>query len=259
MKVLERIEIFDERFYFIKTKSVPKELEYLRVEGGVYLPSVTHILDVAYSKGKMFEEWLKGVGNNAKVIAGIAAERGTRGHHACELLLAGEELDCEMYVEGDHKYLPPKYSLEEWKNILKFKEFYDLAQPEDIVSEGKLYNLELGYAGTADIICTINGERWLIDIKFGNSIYESHFLQLEAYARCVDVDRMGVLHMQASTRGADKKGKTLQGRGWRLEEPKVDREMLFNTWKAVLQIYKYKNNGETPKSLTYPKKIKLWD
>lgn len=258
---IQQINIFDERFYFVKLKKgdkIPEHLEYLKADGGIYLPSSTHILDVAYNKGKMFTEWLKQVGGNAKVISEIAAELGTRGHHALELLLAGDELDYEMFVDGDHRYLSPRYSLDEWRNILKFKEFWETTNPTDIISEGIVFNLELGYAGTADLICTINGERWLVDFKFGNAVYDSHFLQIESYAQCLEgIDRVGILHMKALTRGEDKKGKKIQGKGWALVEPPVDREQLFNTWKALLQIYKYKNKGETPKSLTLPKKIKL--
>ena len=109
-----------------------------------------------------------------------------------------------------------------------------------------------------DIKGTINDETWIIDIKFGNAIYDSYWLQLESYARCLnDVDRIGVLHMKAQTRGVDKKGKRIQGKGWVLQEPPVDRDSLFKTWLALLEIYKYKNEGKTPKSLTLPKKIKL--
>ena len=253
-----QINVFDERFYFVNTSDVPEHLEYLKGDGGVYLPSATHILDVAYNKGQQFTEWLKSVGNNAKVVAEIAAEKGTRGHHACELLLAGEELDYEMFVEGENRYLAPRYSLDEWKNILKFKKFYEQANPTDVTSEGRVYHLEMGYAGTVDLICIINDERWLIDFKFGNAIYDSYWLQLEAYAQCVGgIDRIAVLHMKSSHRGADKSGKKIQGKGWVLQEPPVERSVLFNTWKALLEIYKYKKNNETPKSITIPKQIKL--
>ena len=256
-----QINVFDDRFYFIAKehlKEVPKELEYLLTDDGIYLPSSTHVLDVAYNKGKMMDEWLKAVGNNAKVVAGIAAEKGTRGHKACELLMAGDELSYDMHVEGDHYYLPPKYSLDEWKNILKLKDFFGATNFSDMVSESIVYNLELGYGGTADLICTIDGVRWLIDFKFGNSIYESHYLQLESYARCLEgIEKIGVLHLNAKTRG-ERKG-LIQGKGWQLKEPSVDRDVLFNTWKSLLQIYKFKNGGETPKSISYPKKIKLWE
>ena len=256
-----QINVFDSRYYLIAKehlKEVPENLQYLLTEEGLYLPSSTHVLDIAYNKGKMMDEWLKAVGNNAKTVAGIAAEKGTRGHLACEKLLNGEELTFDMVVEGDHYYLPPYYSIDEWSNIIKFKEFFEATGLTDMVAESIVYNLELGYAGTADLICTIDGERWLIDFKFGNSVYESHFLQIESYARCLEgIDRVGVLHMNAKTRG-ERKGK-IQGRGWQLVEPSVDRDELFNVWKSLLHIYKFKNGSETPKSISYPKKLKLWD
>ena len=253
-----QINLFDERFYFIETKDVPKHLEYLKADGGVYLPSSTHILDVAYSKGKQFEEWLKSVGSNAKTIAAIAAEKGSRCHALSEMLFNGMEISYDMRVEGDYRHISPQISLDEWRDVLKLKDFYEQTGLKVLNTESVVWNLEYGYAGTVDLICEINGERWLIDLKFGNSIYESHFLQIESYAHCVDVDRIGVLHLKAATRGEDKRGKKIQGRGWVLQEPPVDGETLFNTWKALLEIYKFKNGGELPRSLSIDKKIKLF-
>lgn len=255
-----QINIFDDRFYFIQTDDVPTHLEYLKADGGVYLPSSTHILDVAYSKGKQYEEWLKSVGSNAKIISAIAAEKGSRCHAISEMLFNGMEVSYDMNVEGDYRHIPPHLGLDEWMDVLKVKEFYEQASPKVLKTESIVYNLEYGYAGTVDLICEIDGEVWLIDLKFGNYVHESYFLQIESYARCLEgIDRVGVLHMKSATRGEDKKGKKIQGKGWRLEEPPVDRETLFNTWKALLEIYKFKNEGSLPRTLSVDKKIKLWD
>ena len=110
---IEQINKFDSRFYFIPDIKPPKEYEYLAGDGGVYMPSSTHILDVAFAKGVMFNNWLKDVGHNSKVISEIAAEKGTRVHKACELLLLGNELGFDDIIDTDRKHIGKYMSLEE--------------------------------------------------------------------------------------------------------------------------------------------------
>lgn len=258
----EQINLWDDRFYAVPLSDagkIPKEYEYLVDGDKIYLPSSTHILDVSLAKGKQFESWLKDVGHSAKIIATIAAEKGTRVHRACELLLMGEEISYDTIIDVETKYTDKHMGLDEWRGVLGFKEFYDVVQPTDVISEAKVYNLEQAYAGTVDIQCTIGKERWIVDIKFSAAVYESNYLQVESYARCVEgIDNVGILHLRAATRGADKRGKNIQGKGWRLFKAE-NRDELWQTWLSLLNIYKFKNGGETPKSISIPKTVKLWD
>jgi len=97
----------------------------------------------------------------------------------------------------------------------------------------------------------------LIDFKFSSAVHESYYLQVESYARCLEgIDKVGILHLRAATRGADKRGKNIQGEGWRLFEAE-NRDELWETWQALLKIYKFKAGAETPKSITIPKTVKL--
>jgi hypothetical protein len=68
----------------------------------------------------------------------------------------------------------------------------------------------LPYAGTFDLIADLaDGNRWLLDIKTGSGVYDSHVLQLAAYrfashmlhatgdlVPMIETDRVGVIHVQ---------------------------------------------------------------
>lgn len=234
----QRIHFLDERFYLH--------------ENGQYYPSVTTILNV-YPKGPAFLQWVKDVGNNAKMIAERAAESGTKVHQACEHLINGREL-----IWDDKTY-----SLEEWRGILRFYDFASRFNPVWEASEVSTFSLKYKYAGTIDIICKIGDVRYLIDIKFGNAIYTTYFLQMAAYRHSWDeqnpdykIDEMGILHLKAATRTEGKKG-DMQGAGWKLEAPKETYQRLFEIFHRTLQIYYFENPDPKPKNLTLPSVVKL--
>ena len=258
MKILtkpNRIDFLDERFYHVADKDGQP----------IYFPSVTSILN-EFGKGYGFNQWLMDVGSNSAIIANRAAESGSIVHEALHQLALGVEINWNDKVIGDYKYHSDHYSLEEWKGILKFKEFVDQTQPTGFNPESMVYSLNNKYAGTVDLVCDINGETYLIDYKFGENIYETAFLQVSAYAKAVEelgrkIDKVGVLHLKAKTRGADKRGKVIQGNGWKLATHKYSIDQLFETFLAVKKIYDYKVSiGELPDkpaNKSYETKVKL--
>lgn len=229
------ISFLDERFYTIND---------------IYYPSVTTILD-AYPKGPSFLQWIKDVGNQAKIIAERAADSGKKIHNNIELLESGFE------VVWDDK----KFNEMEWLGLCRFMEFYKNHNPEIMAKELTVYSDEYKYAGTLDNISEINGEKWLIDFKFTNAIYPTNFLQLAAYRHAWDemgkekIDRMGILHLKAKTKKAIK-GK-IQGNGWRLIEPDKTYEHLWDVFLAVYKIWKEEHPKIMPKNRIYPAKLKL--
>jgi hypothetical protein len=66
--------------------------------------------------------------------------------------------------------------------IIAFRQWQDTAQFEPIASERLVFSREHGYAGTADLIGTLNGRLALLDIKTGRGVYPEYKLQLAAYA-----------------------------------------------------------------------------
>ena len=232
----KRIDILDERFYQSKK------------EKDIYYPSVTTILEV-YPKGFGFSEWQKSVGFNADEIMRKAGQQGTNVHNMIDEYLAGKTIN---WIDG-------KYTLLEWQMFCKFIEFMEQTTPEILTTEMTLVSDLLRYGGTVDCICKINGEVWLIDWKTSTYVHKSHELQLSAYATMWNelnpeykIQRTGILHLQAATRGSDKAGKKIQGAGWQLVEFGRTYQDSFKVFQHTQAIWEEENPTYKPKNLCYP-------
>ena len=238
---LNRVSFLDQRFYLVE------------IDGKtVHLPSVTTILEV-FPKGPAFLNWIKDVGQSAGVIAQKAADSGSRVHNAIEQLIKGEEIvwDDKHFDQG------------EWEALLKYKDFHDRFAPNVLASETIVYHIEMGYAGQLDIVCEIDNVRWLLDIKYGNAIYETYWFQLVAYKEAwtqmhpdLQIDEVGIMWLKAHTRTDGKPG-TIQGKGWQLVSPKESHDRLFEMFKKTLDIYYYQTPHPAPKNVILPFKVKL--
>ena len=66
--------------------------------------------------------------------------------------------------------------------LRQYLAWLDDSRAEILVSEGQVWNLELGYAGSFDILCRFpNGEVWIVDLKTGDESYSDYVLQQAAY------------------------------------------------------------------------------
>lgn len=227
---------------------------YKRAEN-VYYPSVTTILQYL-PKAKFFEQWLKDVGHNADVIMKRAGAEGTQVHEAIEELLLGNE------VTWMDDYGKAKYSQLVWEMINKFCDFWSTVEPELLATEEFVYSDTDRYAGTADIICKIDDEVWLLDIKTSNSLHKSYDLQLASYAKAWEetkgqkIDRTGIVWLKSSKRGPSKQKGKIQGAGW---EVKVvdDIDKNYELFKLVYKLYELENPVTEPIYSKYPTKLHL--
>ncbi len=238
---LKRVNILDTRYY---------------VRDDKYYPSVTSILQY-FPKNKFFDTWLKDVGHNADIIARKAADEGTQVHDAIERYLLGEKISWM----DDNGY--SKYSLEIWKMILKFHDFWSTYKPTLIESEIHLFSDKYIYAGTCDLVIEINGVKWLLDIKTSNSLYVSYDLQLSAYAQAWNelyeekIDKIGILWLKSSKRGEDKKGEKIQGKGWEIYEPERAIEDNLKLFEYIHELYKLEHPDVKPTSEHFPLAIQI--
>jgi len=238
-----QINVLDERFY-------------LSEERDEFYPSVTTVLE-AYPKGPGFTQWLKQVGFNADEIVKQAGEEGSIVHNAIERFLKGHEL---RWIDDEGNGI---YKFHVWQMIMRFHDFFTTYNPEIIHIEQQIVDDELRLGGTLDFVCRINGETWLIDFKSSNAIYESYWLQIAKYMQMWQrkhlqpIDRYGILWLKAKTRGEDKTGKKIQGKGWQLKEsPKTYKEDI-DTFEALHMIWRRENPNYKPKNMIYPDSIKL--
>lgn len=235
----KQVNILDSRFYRREEK---------------YYPSVTSILNY-FPKNQFFHSWLKDVGHNSDIIASKAAAEGTQVHNAIDSFLSGDEI---FWID---EYGKAQYSLEVWKMILKFTDFWNTHKPELISKEYHLFSDVHEYAGTADLIVRLNNQVWLIDTKTSNSLHTSYGLQLSAYSMAwnethtTPIERTGVLWLKASTRTVGKDGK-IQGKGWELKEYGKIAEN-FTMFKNIYEIYKLENPDFKPYTELLPTSVKI--
>ena len=144
---------------------------------GEKIPSVTQILKIL--TGDVYA-------NIPERNLQIAAERGSAIHEAFEIwALYGID-------DVDSQYRPYMDAFLTW-----WKE----NKPEECSAETMLYHPVLRYAGTADLICKINGKTTLIDYKTTAKAFPKIYaLQLEAYAQAlrahgIEVEDKIILHV----------------------------------------------------------------
>jgi hypothetical protein len=237
----KQINVLDQRFYR---------------RNGEYYPSVSTILNY-FPKTKFFENWLKDVGHNADIIAQKAAMEGTQVHNAIESFLKGEQVD---WID---EWGNVKYSLDVWRMILKFCDFWNTHKPQLIESEYHLFSDKYKYAGTADLIVRFKEKLWLLDIKTSNSLHTSYELQLAAYANAWNethdekITETGIIWLKAATRGPDKAGKKVQGDGWQLKTFDGTIEKAMENFVKIYDIYKLENPEDKPYTELLPTSVKL--
>jgi ATP-dependent exoDNAse (exonuclease V) beta subunit len=235
----KQVNVLDSRFYRREDK---------------YYPSVTSILNY-FPKNQFFHSWLKDVGHNSDIIANKAANEGTQVHNAVEAFLNGEEI---QWLDENGS---AKYSMDVWKMILKFADFWNTHKPELVTAEYHLFSDEHEYAGTADLIVRWMGNLWLLDVKTSNSLHTSYDLQLAAYATAWNethnekVTHTGILWLKANTRG-EGKGDKIQGKGWEVKFIS-DIENNFKMFKNIQEIYKLENPNFKPATETLPTSVKI--
>ena len=221
-------------------------------DGNRTYPSVTYVLSY-YPKGRNFEDWLKKVGYASDFIAKKAADEGTLVHNLAERYLRGDKIDL---MDEDQN---PKYDLKMWKMFLRFVDFWETSKAELIETEVFLYSDALNIAGTCDLVCKINDEICVIDIKTSNHLQITYELQSAIYARCFEecydqkVDKVGILWLKSPKRSY-KEG-VLQGKGWEVFESKRSMDENIEIYKHVRAIFDLENPTLKPISEKWPTSV----
>jgi hypothetical protein len=235
----KQINVLDQRFYRRNEE---------------YYPSVSSILNY-FPKNQFFHSWLKDVGHNSDIIASRAAAEGTQVHNAVEAFLNGNEIN---WLD---EFGTVQYSLDVWKMILKFAEFWNTHKPKLIATEYHLFSDNHKYAGTADLVVKLKGKIWLMDVKTSNSLHTSYDLQLASYAKAwnethdTPIEETGILWLKAATR-SEGKGDAIQGKGWQLKTiGDIDRN--FEMFLKIYDIYKLENPDAKPVTELLPTSVKL--
>jgi hypothetical protein len=229
----KQLTLLDARFYI--------------TEDGGYVPSVTHILE-CYPKGAAYYNWLKENGKDADEIRDEAGRRGSIVHKLTEDYDAGKE----VRLVNDNGSID--YKLTEWAMFERYVEFRSRFDLKVEAIELNIISKELGFAGTIDRVCYLNGEKYIIDIKTSNAIYPSYWLQLAAYRALllhvgVKVDNVAILWLNAKTRTEGKKD-DIQGVGWQMITKRFSADD-YELFMATQKLWQAENKIIKPKNLSY--------
>jgi len=225
---------------------------------GKRLPSVTEILGNLGWKYGALMGWANKVGRQGLTLreaSGDAAKVGNIAHDRIEAWVLGNSI-----VRTDQPQ-------DLWdRSTVAFESFKDWWHAENmggrivvIETECLMVDRELGFGGTADLVCLLDGVPAILDYKTGSGIYPEVGIQLEAYAMlwetvghthdklsdgtpisedgqrnrkaCAEILRTGVIHCPAD------------GRKTRLIEiPEESRAMSANIWDSLLQMESIKSS-----------------
>jgi len=155
----------------------PGNERWCAVKGYSWVPSVTTFIGATLSKGIGFDKWLGDSPSYSLACEyrDAAARRGTLVHELCEELMIKGTLALPETILSS-------YGDEVAKRMMSFEEWFKTIKPTVVALEYKLFHESLPYSGTPDIICYIDDELCIIDIKTG-APYQSHELQLTCYAQ----------------------------------------------------------------------------
>jgi predicted RecB family nuclease len=192
---------------------------------GVGFPSATTILAVRHNQG--LQDWRDRMG--AQAADEYKMERagiGTLVHAACEEYLLTGEVRNQLEEGAAHMF----------QGFLNWLEKQELT---DVLTEQFVYSQLHEYAGTADLICTINGEQWIVDYKTSKHIDPSYGLQLAAYAQAWEemgrgTSRRAVLQLTDQTKKA-----------WRWKEFTDDND--FGVFMAHKEVFDWLQKVHPPR------------
>ena len=218
---------------------------YIDRETGAYYPSATTILE-AYPKPYALLQWMKEAGSKADEIRDAAGRRGSAVHQLTEDYDNG--IECNLLGENGQ----PDYSMEEWSMFERYVDFTAALKPNHVLIEQQVLSPILGFAGTIDRVCEIDGKKYVLDIKTSNGIYNSYWLQIAAYREALlvetkmAVDGVAILWLNAKTRTK----KDMQGIGWQLVV-KEDTRKDFQLFRSVQNLWLAEHEGDKPKQFSY--------
>lgn len=137
----------------------------------IWYPSVTKVIKATSPTPPGLMAWYAKHGfEEANKLRDDAAERGTQMHILFERYMSGQHVDMSSLSEFHAKAL---MSFDQW-----VKDY----EVQPIAVEVLLHSDLHGYAGTADLVCKIkNDEYVLVDFKSGSSVYDDYAVQLAMY------------------------------------------------------------------------------
>lgn len=221
-----------------------------------YWPSVTWIASY-YPKDIGFMKWLASKGwDEAEALKVLAGDRGSKVHYAVEALLMGKEVTMKDKFINPTTNEPEELTVDEYSCVIDFVNWFKSQNIEVLGIEITHFNNEHKYGGTIDLLCKIDCQIYVIDLKTSKSIYQSHKLQISGYGHMdIPLKEYGIEQDEWKERKMAilQVGYKKNKNGYKFTEV----EDCFPLFLATKQIWANECEGKMPPQLEFPLKIKL--
>jgi len=235
-----QITTTDERWYVKEIKNEVTGLPEFR-----YVPSVTWIAG-CYPKGIAFYKWLANQGwDEGQALKNAAGDKGSKVHLAIEDMIHG------VQVKMDDRYLnksteqQEELTLEEYDCLMGFSDWVKERKPKFLQSEFVIFDEKVGYAGTVDCLCEIDGKKFLIDFKTSQYIWPEYELQISAYRKTVAIAGLQAMTLQV--------GYKRNKHAWK----ETIIEDKFDLFLSARKIWENEHGKEVPSQKDYPLALEL--
>lgn len=232
---------------------------YFDPETNKSYPSVTTILEMI-PKDPFLEQWKDKEGAyTVNQVLYEASVSGTKVHNAIEELCIEHQMSGTANLTWFDDNGFKKYKTHEWEGILRFCDFFNNYVEEVLLTESKLKSDKLFVSGTVDNVFRLKDQRIaLVDHKFANNLSDKYSIQSWAYKEMfeetyqMNIDVRANLWLKAHTRGADKSGKKIQGKGWQfVEHNEEERDASVFNFAHGLFMDKWRNKEIVPSHKVY--------
>lgn len=148
---------------------------------------------VEKNRRKETRSWLRAASTDAR---DTAAALGTAVHQAAEQDISLDDLedftDAKGNVVATAEDIRPR--------LRQYYAWLDDSGAEVLLKERQVWNLEMGYAGSFDMLVRFpsSGQLYIVDLKTGKGTYSDHVLQQVAYMMAEFIGDRGVIDEEAT-------------------------------------------------------------
>ena len=227
--------------------TMASERFYLRLEKDkeglpavIARPSSTWIASYYYTSPYLIK-WIADKGmTESERIRDAAGVKGSRVHKAIDMWLDDVEIKIDTKIPNEDTGREEELTVEENECFKSFIEFYKKVKPEIVAHNYTVWGEK--YAGTVDVLCKIDGELGILDVKSGQTVVREHELQVSSYKHASEkpeeIKKLWILQV------GYKKNKVR----WKLTEVEDKFKLFLNAYDT----WEEENTNATPKYIEYP-------
>jgi len=188
---------------------------------------------------------LKRAGTKAEAIKQAAGDKGSKVHLAIEDMIRGKMVRMEDKYLNKTTNEEEELTLEEYNCLMGFADWVKERKPKFIKSEFVIFDDSIGYAGTVDCLCEIDGKIYIVDFKTSQNIWPEYELQLSAYKHAIGDPNAEMMILQIGYRR--------NKHSWK-ENIVQDK---FDLFLSAKKIWQNEHGEEKPSQKDYPLELSI--